>query len=629
MIRFLLFIFIVFSQESNAQESPKNIISEENKNILKQEGVILDENNDLNLEDTNIKKETESQNYNSEVNSENEEQNAIVVEDLPNNFNPWHGILSSDNEGLGWMMWGNTNYLLSSNLIDQVNPSTYSPTLNKLLKNFLLSRAKGPTHKIKEDRSLVNNKSSSETLPFLEKKIAYLIQTGYQEDLKNFISSIPQNLKTNNFEEKHFQIRLNNFDVVYLCSNISKMLSQGNRLTLHRKILIVCKLILNKEEEAMLAMELLENDILEEDNFLKNVRKYLSETVNDKISEDHVFSDESNLLKILSFYDYETAKKTFKDMPRIFNKTVYDLKLYSKELQIESLEFLVNQGVYPGSKLIEEYNSLVAEEELASLFNKNEKINIKENTVKTRAILFKLINLSISKVDRAKYLMTLWDLGYKKNIFRATAVITKNSVLSLSPDPTLNWFNLSAFKALLLSEEVEASKKWIFYGTSDVKERASIDISFCKLLILLYMHDKNTQDSLNEFLDINHLLNILFNDFNIDEKKFVKLILTLGSLGEKIPNEMWETFLDNQSAESNAFNFFRFDVSKYFLLDNAIIKGNLAEATLLSFILLQSEKETYKESFSFYKGIEGLYLAGLEKYARNYAIEENLYFLLR
>ena len=75
--------------------------------------------------------------------------------------------------------------------------------------------------------------------------------------------------------------------------------------------------------------------------------------------------------------------------------------------------------------------------------------------------------------------MTLWNLGSQKNIIKAIFLITKNSTLSLSPDSSLNWFNLSAFKALLLSDEIEAAKKWIFYGTSDVKERASIDINFC------------------------------------------------------------------------------------------------------------------------------------------------------
>ena len=108
-----------------------------------------------------------------------------------------------------------------------------------------------------------------------------------------------------------------------------------------------------------------------------------------------------------------------------------------------------------------------------------------------------------------------------------------------------------------------------------------------------------------------------------------KLILTMHALDEKIPDEMWEIFLNNQPIELEKVNTFRYDSNKYFLLDRAIDKKNLAEAVLISFILLQSEKGLHKELFSFYKGLKGLYVSGLEKYARDYAIEENFYFLAK
>ena len=47
-----------------------------------------------------------------------------------------------------------------------------------------------------------------------------------------------------------------------------------------------------------------------------------------------------------------SAKKALKSTPILFNKTIYDLKLFNKELQIESLEFLVNKGIYDQSLLM-------------------------------------------------------------------------------------------------------------------------------------------------------------------------------------------------------------------------------------------------------------------------------------
>ena len=264
------------------------------------------------------------------------------------------------------------------------------------------------------------------------------------------------------------------------------MLTTQENLIFYRKILVVCKLILKKEEEGMLALKLLENDLEIEDKFINNVINYLEDIKNNSEEKSIVSEKDTILFKILSFYDYASARKNFKSTPILLYKTIYDLKLFNKELQIEGLEFLVNKGIYDQSLLIEEYNSLISEEEII-FYNKNQ--NNLENSFKLRAATFQMIVNAISPSDRAKSLMRLWRLAEEKNILKAISLITKNATMSLSPDPTLNWFNLPATKTLILSDEIQAAKKWIFYGTSDIKERASIDIDFCRLLMLIYLYD--------------------------------------------------------------------------------------------------------------------------------------------
>ena len=51
---------------------------------------------------------------------------AAVVQDITDAYNKWHGILSSDNNGLGWMMWGDTtfsksNFSLFSGILGIIN----------------------------------------------------------------------------------------------------------------------------------------------------------------------------------------------------------------------------------------------------------------------------------------------------------------------------------------------------------------------------------------------------------------------------------------------------------------------------------------------------------------------------
>ena len=100
------------------------------------------------------------------------------------------------------------------------------------------------------------------------------------------------------------------------------------------------------------------------------------------------------------------------------------------------------------------------------------------------------------------------ETSRRKNILKAISLITKNATMSLSPDPTLNWFNLPATKTLILSDEIEAAKKWIFFGTSDIKERASIDIDFCRFLMLIYLYDNDVL-----FIEIRQIdINLLFKN---------------------------------------------------------------------------------------------------------------------
>ena len=626
MIRlYLLLIFFLFSSANIAQESPKNIISNEKKTLFIEDNIEIQEKSEteeeseklLELNDTETLKEYNVENLNN--------KNSIVIEDMPNNFNPWYGILSSDKKGLGWMMWGNTTFTLSKTLINKVNSSTDSPTLRLLLKNILLSRAKSP---------IINSRASDEVdgtdidhknkFPYLEEKIFHLVNAGFSEDIENLIRSIPQQYKNREFEEKVFYYRLTSFDVPFICNNVSKMLTTQENLIFYRKILVVCKLILKKEEEGMLALNLLENDLEAEDMFVNNVINYLEDVKNNSEEKSIASVGDSILFKILSLYDYASASRNFKSTPILFNKTIYDMKLFNKELQIEALEFLVNKGIYGHSLLIEEYNSLISEEEII-FYNKNQ--NNLENSFKLRAATFQIIINTISPADRAKSLMRLWKLAEDKNILKAISLITKSATMSLSPEPKLNWFNLPATKALILSDEIQAAKKWIFFGTSDIKERASIDIDFCKLLMLIYLYDDDVLFSSSQQIELTFLLNILKNDLNLNEKKYIKFLLTLKALGKNIQGEVGEIFFRNETFSQDKFKFIRDNTTSYLILENATNNSNKAEKALLSISLLQDEIGLYKDMYSFYMGLKGLSLIGLESYSRRIAVEENFDFL--
>ena len=137
---FFIIFFSFFCSNLFSEESPKKII-------------LLEENLELdNVDVIQSEKKAESEN---EANSEavisatesEENNNLIVVDDIPREFNNWYGILSSEEGGLGWLMWGSTNSFLAKNLLERTNFSTQSSTLFNLTSKLLMSRAQKPIEK--------------------------------------------------------------------------------------------------------------------------------------------------------------------------------------------------------------------------------------------------------------------------------------------------------------------------------------------------------------------------------------------------------------------------------------------------------------------------------------------------
>ena len=104
-----------------------------------------------------------------------------------------------------------------------------------------------------------------------------------------------------------------------------------------------------------------------------------------------------------------------------------------------------------------------------------------------RVSLFYLINNTTSDIDRARLLNLLWIKAKEINIERALYAISMNSINSITPQRELNWFTYPVTRALISNNKLEEAKNWLFFITSDIKDRAVLDLNFCKMLLLLYL----------------------------------------------------------------------------------------------------------------------------------------------
>ena len=226
-----------------------------------------------------VKKKSESENeaYLEEVISTTESQenkNLIVIDDIPKEFNEWYGIISSEEGGLGWLMWGSTNSSLANNLLERTNFSTQSPTLFKLTSKLLMSRAQKPKEKNLEG---INGALIDSELKYLKAKIRILSDIGDTANINKLIDNIPLEIKDDNFYNLIFDLRAYDKDIPYICNELQKKKFDVKEDIEKRKTLIACSIAKKKYSQAQLALDLLENDSIESLTYIKTVRKYLED----------------------------------------------------------------------------------------------------------------------------------------------------------------------------------------------------------------------------------------------------------------------------------------------------------------------------------------------------------------
>ena len=113
--------------------------------------------------------------------------------------------------------------------------------------------------------------------------------------------------------------------------------------------------------------------------------------------------------------------------------------------------------------------------------------------------------------------------GKEINIEKALYGISLNSINSITPQRELSWFTYPVTRALISNKKLEEAKNWLFFINNDFKDRAVLDLNFCKMLLLLYVVDPDLKKSNLELPDISFLLDVLNNSLEVKKKAFILL----------------------------------------------------------------------------------------------------------
>ena len=606
---FVIFLSFYFTNLFAEEVPRKIIILEENLEL---------EKNDIDQSEKKSKAENEA-NSNEVISNtvSKENKNLIVIDDIPKEFNDWYGIISSEEGGLGWLMWGNTNSFLAKSLLEKTNFLTHSSTINELTSKILMSRAQKPKEKNLEGFNEALNEGSE--LKYLKEKIRILSEIGDTENINKLIDNIPLEIKDNSFFDLIYNLRASDKDIPYTCNELKKKKFDVKEDIEKRKTLIACIIAEKKYNQAQLALDLLENDSIESKSYIKTVRNFLEQPL-----AKNLLLDEKNIknrnYKIISLSDHKIAKKIFSKDPLTLNLIIYDMKLYSIKDQIESLEQLVANGLYNSvilkNSYIDYYETVKDTVDLDSLNN----VKI-ENSLDLRVSLFYLINNTISHIERAKLLNLLWLKAKEIKIEKALYGISLNSVNSITPQRDLSWFTYPVTRALISNKKLEEAKNWLFFLNNDFKDRAVLDLNFCKMLLLLYIIDPDLKKSNFEIPDINFLLNVLYNNLNVKKESIYTLMVTLKGLNYEVSPLLWDSFYNEFESFSSNLNINKTNL--FLILEQSIEKRNLAETALIVIDLLNSTNIEEFNFYTLYKSIYSLNNIGLRKYAREFGLEIN------
>jgi len=612
---FLLLIVVIFSNYLIGQDAPKNII------IIQEDLNSIDVGESSNKEESNSSVIQYKQKSNEVVNSQSENQdNFLVIDDIEKEFNEWYGVLPSEDGGFGWLMWGDTTKDYALSLLRKTNFNSNSNVLKKLTINFLLSRANAP----KLERLTANqNVIVKEEDPFIyfKEQIKILSILGDEKSIKKLVNSIPLELKTESFEKDISKLRMKSVDIPNICVKALDKTNSDQNLK-KRKTLIACNIALKKFDQALLAIHLLENDSVESLPYTALARNIIEgEGIKEFTNTSFEINDKINL-KIMSLVNYELAKKVFLSEGILLDKIIYEMNLFGKDIQIEALERLTENGLYDVKELekayISFYNYTQDNKEIDPLNNLE-----KQNSLIIRVNLYNLINNTISNLERAKYLNILWmkasQIGIEKTIYK----LTRNSLLSLAPDPELSWFIYPATKALIISDNLEEAKTWLFYLSEDLYNRASLDINFCKYLIILYLIDQNLDNNKSELPEINFLLKRLASSLDVSRVELFRILVSLKSLNYKVDDIFWKSFYMEEALNVRSSNNSQLN-NQFFNLDIAVKNNNVAETILISINLLNGRHEEGIDYYKLFKSLNSLYKLGLKQYVIDFVLEFNL-----
>ena len=507
----IVFIFVIFAGSINATET-KIIELHKNKSLdqlvldSENETTINQENENLLIEDTNIEENKEEVIIIDDTN--NIDVNNTNNEDSQNSNNE---IIKIENE--------KTIFDLDKNIFNQHLESITNIKSKTVYNEFIKILS------VSEIKDLENN---NEKIYHIIKKLYEMGEIGKSYNLIKSLDkkSILNEKYLNYFYLIELNYLFSTFKLDEVCE-LTKFLSQESinlPFYLLEKSDIFCLSLEKKYSEAKLLNSLLlETEKTTDKNFQKLIQYMTLNSSNDDNFQTLTKIESKNLIFLYSAMLRINELPLGKDFIDIDPKNLSIPVILSNSTKMGIRIKAANRAFYSDSLSIDSISALYQSVDFnSSQFSNPEEtiISLKNNNELKMAFYFQLANMQIFPDERLKIILDYWNFAKKFGLEKIAYAITNNIIKTITPTPENIKYAMEITFAHISNENYEEALKWInlYEETNTADER----VEYAKFLIDLKEID--SLDTIINYLTVNY--NDLMNSKNKKTHETVDILVS-------------------------------------------------------------------------------------------------------
>ncbi len=448
---------------------------------------------------------------------------AKVRTDVLQTINPdTVGTLTVEEGGLGIAMWSGTSRNLVDTLLPRLPVNAASAAMRSLMRRLLLSPAEAP-------------RGESESGGLIALRIELLAAMGDLAGAHQLLTAIPKR------DHNERLIRIDT-DSRFLANDNHRACNLATRQIAERassywqKAFIFCQALAGEHQKAALGVSLLREMGAKDEVFFSLVEALALGAAADMES----LPDPSplHLAVARAAKARLPADVVSSNRPGIL-KTIATSPNASVELRLEAAERAEAMGSLAVDTLRQLYTSAsFSDEELANPLSKAEA----ESGPLSRALLYRTSLVQTVPTAQAEVVARALSLAREGGLYASTVRVFLPLLKRIPPSDELVWFAPEAVRALFISGEHQAARIWF------------------DLLRASSKYDKDAKDALAALLPVAHLAGYKDVDkWTTDRligwwrtikeskeagKRATLLYSLFDALGEKVPDEAWETLLE-------------------------------------------------------------------------------------